>query len=449
VTLSACQIVQKSKIVESKDGEIKLMILEPGHFHADLLLKNSSSRVFPEIYIYAPAGTELKQHLNRINSYNNREVNPTSWKTNVCEDDDYLKKMLTQKKGNVVILAGNNKKKTDYIYKSVEAGLNVLADKPLAINELDFTHLKNALELAKKNKVLIWDVMTERFDILNIIQKKIIEDSTLFGVLETGSEDIPAIYLESVHHFYKTVSGKVLVRPAWYYDVEQQGEGIVDVTTHLIDIINWKCFSNSTLDYTKDVKLLSAKHWTTDLSLHEFSMSTQLGSFPSYLSKYISENTLKVYSNGEIHYSINKTNIAVRVQWNFKAADGESDTHSSVIKGTHSICKVVQNVETGNLPQLYIYKNEGIDKDVFFKSLTSFISKLKVNFPFISIKQVGDKFLINIPVENRENHEEHFSKAANSYYDFLSVHKIPKWELCNLLTKYYITTSALKMAESN
>ncbi|MFQ8805711.1 MAG: putative oxidoreductase C-terminal domain-containing protein [Alistipes indistinctus] len=36
-----------------------------------------------------------------------------------------------------------------------------------------------------------------------------------------------------------------MTRPAWYYDVTQQGEGIADVTTHLIDLAAWKCFPGS------------------------------------------------------------------------------------------------------------------------------------------------------------------------------------------------------------
>ena len=47
---------------------------------------------------------------------------------------------------------------------------------------------------------------------------------------------------ESVHHFYKIVSGSPVIRPAWFFDTSQQGEGIVDVTTHLVDLIQWGCF---------------------------------------------------------------------------------------------------------------------------------------------------------------------------------------------------------------
>ncbi|MCB6666162.1 putative oxidoreductase C-terminal domain-containing protein, partial [Phocaeicola dorei] len=79
----------------------------------------------------------------------------------------------------------------------------------------------------------------------------------------------PSVIMESVHHFFKTVSGKPLIRPAWYYDVEQQGEGIADVTTHLIDLINWQCFPDKTIHYQSDVTVNAAKHWATPITLAE------------------------------------------------------------------------------------------------------------------------------------------------------------------------------------
>ena len=84
--------------------------------------------------------------------------------------------------------------------------------------------------------------MTERYDILNIIEKRTITKKELFGELQQGSPESPSITMESVHHFFKNVSGKPLIRPAWYYDTAQQGEGIADVTTHLIDLVQWQCF---------------------------------------------------------------------------------------------------------------------------------------------------------------------------------------------------------------
>ena len=55
----------------------------------------------------------------------------------------------------MVVLAGNNQLKTDYILKAIQSGFNVFADKPMAINEKGFVQLKEAFKLAKKNKLLL------------------------------------------------------------------------------------------------------------------------------------------------------------------------------------------------------------------------------------------------------------------------------------------------------
>ena len=431
-----------------KDGEVKLVLLDPGHFHADLLLKSSNRTINDSIYVYAPQERELFQHIQRIESYNHRAENHTSWKESIYSEDDFFQKMLSEKKGNVVVLAGNNQKKTDYINQSIHTGFNVLSDKPMAINKEQFKLLKQSFDTAKKKKVLLYDIMTERYDILNIIEQELIQNKGLFGEVQNGTAKEPAISVESVHHFYKNVSGNALVRPAWYYDVEQQGEGIVDVTTHLIDIVNWLCFPNVALNYKKDVTMLSAKHWTTDLTLQQFCQSTLLNQYPDYLTKDVSNSILKVYANGEIHYKIKNVNIALKVIWNYEAPIGSGDTYSCIIKGSRAICKIIQNKEQSFVPQLYIQKIETVDQKMFDEALNQTIKKLQQTYPFISLKKDGNHIKIDIPIEKREGHEAHFSRVANKFFNYLVNRDMPAWEIPNMLTKYYITTSAQEMAKN-
>src|SRR5690554_334325 len=111
------------------DGEIELVVLDPGHFHASLLQKFPQKQVNDTVLVFAPEGDALNQYLRSIEGYNQRADNPTDWYGVVYTGNDYLEKMIGEKKGNVVVLAGNNGKKTDYIAKSINAGYNVLSDK--------------------------------------------------------------------------------------------------------------------------------------------------------------------------------------------------------------------------------------------------------------------------------------------------------------------------------
>ncbi len=104
--------------------------------------------------------------------------------------------------------------------------------------------------------------MTERFEVSTGLQKAFFMSSEIFGSLINGSEEEPAISKLSVHHFFKYVSGQPLVRPAWFFDINEEGEGIVDVTTHLVDLIQWEAFPNQIIDRS-DIEMVSAKRWPT------------------------------------------------------------------------------------------------------------------------------------------------------------------------------------------
>src|SRR5690606_11139154 len=158
-------------------------------------------------------------YLKLIEKYNERAEEPTTWQEKTYKGEDYLQKMLDEKKGNLVILAGNNQKKTEYIQKSVAAGINVLADKQMVIDVNGFGQLEKAFETAEKNKVVLYDIMTERYVITDMLQKELSLQSEVFGSLEKGTTENPAITKVIVYHFFKLVSGAPLFRPQWSYDV--------------------------------------------------------------------------------------------------------------------------------------------------------------------------------------------------------------------------------------
>lgn len=427
--------------------QAELVVLDPGHFHAALLQKNSLAAVSDTVRVYAPEGAEVEQYLNDINSYNQRSENPTSWKEEAYLGGDYLSKMLSDRKGDVVVLAGNNKKKTSYILESIKAGYHVLSDKPLAINKQDFDMLTEAYRLAAEKDLLLYDLMTERYDILNIVEKELLNNPKVFGELQKGTLTDPAVSMESVHHFFKTVSGKPLIRPAWYYDVEQQGEGIADVTTHLIDLVNWQCFPDETIRYQSDVEVLDAKHWATRISLPEFTQSTQVDSFPSYLKKYVKNNKLEVMANGTLHYKVKGVHVSMKVTWNYTPPSNSGDTFTSVKRGSKATLKTIQDKESGFVKQLYVQQMPDTDSSDFGNRLEEAIAPLQKSYPFLSVKKMNQGlYLIDIPPADRLGHEAHFSKVAESFLHFLRNGDMPEWENENTLSKYYITTTAVELA---
>ena len=440
-SLTACGTGEQ----DSKDimTGITLMTLDPGHFHAALVQKNMFEAVSPEVYVFAPAGDDLNLHLERIESYNNRENNPTRWEEKVFAGPDYFEQMIIKRPGNVVVISGNNGKKTDYILKSVEAGLNVLADKPMVIAPDNFPLLEKAFLVAEENDVLLYDIMTERYEITTMLQKALSQNSEIFGQLVTGSPHEPAVTKESVHHFFKYVSGSALVRPPWFFDTQQQGEGIVDVTTHLVDLIQWECYPGVILD-SSDIEIREARRWPTIITADEFNKVTGNEGFPSYLEKDITDGKLYVYANGEIVYKIKDIYARVVVEWKYQAPEGTGDTHYSIMRGTRSNLVIRQGEQESYKPILYLELNEEAPGfgEVIDRAL------LELPWEGIEYTQINDNtWQIKIPEKYHVGHEAHFGQVTEKYLEYMEKGNIPEWEVPNMIVKYYTTTEALRKAQ--
>ena len=432
-----------------KKGEVKLITLDPGHFHAALIQKLPIAQIDTQVFVYAPKGPEVEAHLNLINQFNNRQENPTHWNEIVYTGDDFLEKMATDKKGNLLMTAGKNSVKIEYIVKGLESGLNVLADKPMIVNYTQYESLQKAFDTAGEKGLLLYDIMTERSEITTILQKEWSQIESVFGELDSGTADNPAVTKESVHHFFKYVAGKPLIRPAWFFDTEQQGEGMVDVTTHLIDLVHWECFPDKII--TKDqIEIISAKRWPEALSTSEFSKVTGSDNIPSYLSKDVDENgNLSVYANGEINYKVNGIHARVSVQWKYQAEEGTGDTHYSILQGSKSKLEIRQGPEEGYKPFLYIIPNDLVSTDKEYKDqLLQSLQHIQAKYEGIQLEEIDNGYKVVVPEIYNVGHEAHFNEVTVRFLEYLKEGKLPDWEVPNMLVKYYITTKALEMANT-
>ena len=287
--------------------------------------------------------------------------------------------------------------------------------------------------------------MTERYEVTTILQKLLSQKAEVFGTLTQGTKNEPAVTKVSVHHFSKIVSGSPLLRPAWFFDVEQQGEGIVDVTTHLVDLVQWECFPEQILN-TGDIKMVAAKRWPTLISQEEFKGVTGFDNFPDYLQKDVKDGKLNVFSNGEIVYQIKGIFAKVSVEWKYQAPPGGGDTHYSVMHGTKCDLVIKQGADEKFLPTLYIENVKGA-------TIQDFTAKLKeatgsLPYDSIQIESVSRNTIkISVPDKYRVTHEEHFGQVTSRFLEYLKDGKLPEWEVPGMITKYYTTTGGLKMAK--
>lgn len=419
--------------------KIKIIQLDPTHGHAAAAQSEQLSGVDTIVYLYAPEKTAVNPYLQQINSCNSRKDNPTRWNEVTYFGSDYLDRMLKEKRGNVVVLAGNNRIKIDYIEQSINAGLNVFSDKPMVINQNGFERLKNAYEKAGQTGILLFDMMTERYSLINRIQKSLMQDTLLFGHLLPGTADHPSVMESSVHHFYRGGKG---TRPAWYFDVLQQGEGIVDVTTHLIDLTFWKDFPEESIDYKTEVKILTAKRWPVTITKRDFSNATSLPEIPASLDSYRKDSVLEVFANGSITYSVKGIFNSVKVEWRAATPIDGNDLRNAYAEGSR--CKLLITQEYGqDRPRLTVQKGENISFEDFKAQLNQTIARLQKEYPGISVSDEGKTVQIMIPSGLGNSYDPTFKV----FVSYLINKNMPMWEVPNTLAKYYITTTALEMAK--
>lgn len=426
---------------------MKLAVLDPGHFHAALLQKSMYDAIDADVDVYAPGGAELDDYLRRIDGYNARPQAPTRWRIHAHVGPDYLERFARRERGDIAVIAGNNRRKTEYILRSVAAGYHTLADKPMVIDAAGFGELERAFALARANGVLLYDIMTERHEITSMLQKAFAAIEPVFGTLARGTPDAPAVTKESVHHFAKLVSGAPIVRPAWFFDTAQQGEGLVDITTHLVDLVQWACFPGELLDAQRDVDVIAARRWPTEISPAQFAAVTGLAGVPDFLRKDVhADGSLHVYANGEIDYALRGVHAKVTVLWNYEAPAGAGDTHWSVMRGTKAVLTIRQGEAEGWQPTLYVEPSPASNAAALERALSAAMPGVQAQYPGVTLARSGDVWRVSVPDAYHVGHEAHFAQVAEQFLGYVARRALPDWEVPNMLAKYATTTQALSRA---
>ncbi|GEP90543.1 oxidoreductase [Chitinophaga terrae (ex Kim and Jung 2007)] len=429
----------------TKKSSMQLIALDPGHFHASLVQQEQYPGVDTTIKVFAPAGKEVEQYLQQVANYNQKDSPKVYWATDVYTGPGYLQRMLQCERGSIVILAGNNRLKPAYIQAATRAGMHVLADKPMAIDAAGFDSLKAAFATAAANHTQLYDIMTERYEIHNVLQKALSQIPAIFGTPEKGEPGNPAVIKKSIHHFKKTVAGKPLVRPAWYMDTREQGEGITDVTTHLVDLVQWTCFPEQELDYLKDISINSARAWPTMLNKTQYAAITGETEYNAALQSVVGKDgLLPVYANGSFDYNIRGLHARITVQWDYEAPEGGGDTHYSLLKGSKAALLVLQDKEQQYRPTLYIQPVE--NSAAYTKILHEQFALLNKQYPGVALREAGDKWEVIVPAALIEVHEQLFARVMKRFLQYVQAGEMPAWEISAMLAKYYTTTQAREKA---
>jgi predicted dehydrogenase len=430
--------------------DVRLMTLDPGHFHAGLVQKEMYPGVARKVDVFAPLGPDLLEHLNRIAAFNSRSDRPTSWELEVHTGPDYFERMLREHPGNVVVLSGRNRGKIDRIAASVHAGLNVLGDKPWILRSEDFPKLEAALTEADGRHVVAYDIMTERFEVTTILQRALVNDRATFGEPQQGTEADPAVYMESVHYLMKVVAGSPNIRPPWFFDTAEQGEGFNDIGTHLVDLVQWTLFPAQAIDYRTDVKVLAAQRWPTMIGEEDFTRVTREPRFPQSLAASVKNGKLEYFCNTLVSYSLRGIHTKLNVIWDWEPPPGSGDTHFAFYKGTRSRIEIRQSREPGFRTELYVVPVDASSYAQVLAAVRTKVAALQRDFPGVAVEDRGTEIHIASPDSFRVGHEAHFAQVTTDFLGYLRDRSaLPAWERPNMLAKYFVTTKGTELSRQS
>jgi predicted dehydrogenase len=417
---------------------MRLLVADPGHFHAALLQKNMYPSLAPRVAVYAPLGRDVLDYLARISLFNSRPENPTHWDLDVHLSAHPMAALLRDRPGDIVVFAGKNRSKIDRIISALEAGLHVLADKPWIITSSDMPKLERALSLAEEKNLAAYDIMTERYEVTSELQREFVNDPAVFGALEPGSASEPAVQARSVHNLMKLVAGVPLRRPAWFFDVTDYGEGLADVGTHVVDLVQWTAFPNQPIDYHTDITLIEGRRWPLTLSPDQFAQVTGEAR----------DKPLDYYCNNSVHYTLRGVHVKLEIVWQWQAEPGAGDVYEASFRGRRARAEIRQGSAENHIPELYIVPQPDLSEEVF-AAARRLIAALQPRWPGLDAVETAGALRIVIPERFRVGHEAHFGQVATRFFDYVeSPQSIPAWEQPNMLAKYYVSTRGVDLGVS-
>lgn len=423
-----------------------LVFLEPGHFHAALTLRRTHPRIDPVVHVYAQEGPELDAFLGYVEAFNSRSEAPTAWEPRVSAGPEPLERLLAEGKGDVAVLAGRNDSKMAHVQALHAAGYAVLADKPM----LTGVEWLSALEAVTAGPPLVMDIMTGRYEVASQLLKRLVDTAGVFGGFAAdATEREPAIEIATVHHLYKLVNGEPLRRPVWYFDERVQGDGLVDVPTHLVDRALW-LLDGPPFRYEDDVELLGARLWPTPVPLEHFRRITGAEAFPAAVQPNVQGGgegaTLHYPCNGEIRARLRSLPVRLTSEWHLEdPASGGESSHLIRLRGRRAVLRLEHGPATGYDRRIYVEPQVG--EAGVRPALEELARRLQPELPGLQVVPTRAGFALEVPEALHTGHETHFAMVLDAFLNYTERGSWPPELPANLRTRYTLLARASALAQ--
>jgi predicted dehydrogenase len=422
-----------------------LLFLEPGHFHAALTLRERHARVNDGIVVYAshppddPRGAEAAEFLALVEAFNGRSERPTRWQVDVRAGEDPLGRLLRERPGDVVILAGRNDRKMALARRLHDAGLHVLADKPWMTTAEALADVRHVLSGGARTM----EMMTGRHAPTARLVERLVRHADVFGEFTAGPD--PAIRLESVHHLAKRVNGAPLRRPPWFFDVRVQGDGIADIPTHLVDQAQ-RLLAHRGASDDRHAELLGARRWATPVPRPLFTRITGAPDFPAGLAEEVRGGVLDYAANAELTFRLRGVAVHASTRWDLTEPDGGGDAHRLEAEGREARVRLEQGPATGFRRRLLVEPRGSAAR--LQAALERATAAWQPEFPGLAVAAGPDGFEVTVPAAPGTVHESQFPLVLDEFLGTIARADWPDTRAADTLAKYELLARALAAAGS-
>jgi predicted dehydrogenase len=419
-----------------------LAVLDPGHFHAALTLGARHPAVRDDLVVYAPKGPELDDFLALIDAFNRRGVEPTAWRVEVRAGDRSLERLVADRPGDLVVLAGRNDRKPATIRRLHDAGFHILADKPWMAGPDGLDDLRHALAAGP----LVVEMMTGPHEITGKVATRLVADDAVFGgFVDDEAGGGPAIEITSVHHLEKTVNGRPLRRPPWYFDVRVQGDGIADIPTHIVDQAQRlvRAATPGASEGGLPLELLEARTWSTPVPRALFERITGLAEFPSAIASDVTGSELAYRSNAALAFRAGGVRVALDTRWEPSAPSGGGDHHRALLRGARSLIRIEQGPTTAFLRRLSIEPRgtAGAGAGRVQAALERALARWP-DTPGLALAPTAAGWDLVVPAALDVGHERHFAAVLAEFLALVERGERPERRAADTLAKYTLLAQA-------
>jgi len=287
------------------------------------------------------------------------------------------------------------------------------------------------------------DLMTGRHSTRAQLIAQVVHTPELFGAFVTHEGTKPAIDIASVHHLYKWVNGRPLQRPAWYYDTTVQGDGVVDVQSHMVEQAQWWVLGEAGGDGARDIVLDTARRWTTPVPLDLFYDSTGLDAYPEVLQPSVRDGVLQYACNGEIRYRLRGISVRQTAEWRQREPEGAGDLHRLTIRGSRCQVLIRQDEDTGYKATLHLQPAVGVALEPILHRV---LAQWQERFPGLACAPSSCGVRLLLPPALEPGHESHFALVLNAFLDHLDRGAWPEALRARIRMRYILLARARDLA---